>query len=233
MERQKNGPAGGTGLEAAAGQLADGIFRTTLDRPGFAHLLPGNFASAREFRGFLVSLGDELARVYRERSGRSLGWFSLGRFDQQVTTEAHRDGAPEASVLLLGYEPTSVVSRLFLIDSTRAALDRDLTPTEFLDRFNPLRGEGRAILGAYTTELTGLDPGQFQVVAINNSVLPWELRERGMLGVLHRAWIPQPDPSAPRWVNSLILSGQEEGQAPRIAREAVRDFVEKGIAALG
>jgi len=37
---------------------------------------------------------------------------SLARFDQQETTKFHLDGAPEQSMLVLGYEPSRVQSRL-------------------------------------------------------------------------------------------------------------------------
>src|SRR5207248_9369528 len=100
----------------------------------------------------------------------------LGRFDQKVSTEAHRDGAPEESVLMLGYEPTPVASRLFLLDSTRAAFDRGLSPAELLGRFNPLTPPGRAVLEEHVTEVPGFDPGHFHVVVINNSCSPWETR---------------------------------------------------------
>src|SRR5205807_1813064 len=148
-------------------------FRTGLEHPGFAHLDLGTAKGGQEFRQFLVELGRALGEVYRAAFGRELRFFSLGRFDQQVSTEAHRDGAPEESILLLGYEPTPVASRLFLLDSTRAALERGLSPVEFLEQFNPLTTAGRAALAPHTTEVADFDPGHFHVVAINNSTLPW------------------------------------------------------------
>jgi hypothetical protein len=129
-----------------------------------------------------------------------------GRFDQQVSTEAHRDGGPDESVLLLGYEPTTVTSRLFLLDYTRAALDRGLTPQEFLERFNPLTPPGKAALAEYTTDVADFVPRHYQIAVINNGALPWELRHRGMLGVLHKALVPVPDPLAHRFITSLLGS---------------------------
>ena len=62
----------------------------------------------------------------------------MARFDQQETTKFHLDGAPEQSMLMLGYEPSRVVSRLFLADYTRAASDLGITPQLFLTEFNPM-----------------------------------------------------------------------------------------------
>ena len=64
--------------------------------------------------------------------------------------------------------------------------------------------------------MTGFIPGDYQIVAINNGALPWELRQRGMLGLLHRAIVPAPDPAAHRFINSFLLSpAGEDSAAPR------------------
>jgi len=213
--------------------VANRVFRTDLDRPGFAHLDLGTGWQARAFRQLLVRLGVALGDVYRDRFGRGLRFFSLGRFDQQVSTEAHRDGAPEESILMLGYEPTPVASRLFLLDFTRSALDRRLNPVEFLEWFNPLTADGRAALEPFTMEVSEFEPRHFHIVTINNSSLPWERRERGMLGVLHQAIIPKPDPAASRFVNSLVLTRLTESEEPRIGPDELREFIDSGSTVLG
>jgi hypothetical protein len=221
-------PEDGGLLQLVATGVADRVLRTDLDQPGFAHLDLGTAWQERDFRQLLVRLGLALGDVSRDRFGRGLRFFSLGRFDQQVSTEAHRDGAPEESILVLGYEPTAVASRLFLLDFTRAALSRGLSPAEFLERLNPLTADGRAALEPFTVEVSGFDPGHFHIVMINNSSLPWERRERGMLGVLHRAIIPKPDPAASRLVNSLILTPLAEREESRIGPDELREFIDSG-----
>lgn len=215
-------------LRVVAKDVAARVLRTDLDQPGFAHLDLGTAWEERDFRQLLVRLGLALGDVSRERFGRGLEFFSLGRFDQQVSTEAHRDGAPEESILMLGYEPTPVASRLFLLDFTRAALARGLSPAEFLERINPLTPEGRAALEPFAAEVSKFDPGHFHIVTINNSSLPLESRERGMLGVLHRAIIPKPDPAASRVVNSLVLTPRVEGEERRIGPDELREFIDFG-----
>ena len=61
-------------------------------------------------------------------------------------------------------------SRLFLLDYTRAAHERGLTPLEFLDCCNPAFTAGEQ-LRPYTTEAE-FAPGRYQVAVINNGCLP-------------------------------------------------------------
>jgi hypothetical protein len=186
--------------------MARRVFRTDLTQTGFSHLDLGPSGTPEEFRDVLAGLAAELGEAYRREFGRPLSFVSQGRFDQQVSTEPHRDSGPDESILLLGYEPTTVASRLFLLDYTRAALDRGLTPQEFLERFNPLTPPGKAALAEYTTEMAEFVPGHYQIVVINNGTLPWKLRQRGMLGLLHKALIPIPGPLAHRFITSLLGS---------------------------
>jgi hypothetical protein len=201
-------------------QVADDVFRTTLDRPGFAHHDLGPDEPVGGFRRWLVGLARALGDEYRRRFGRRLELTSLGWFDQQVSTEAHRDGGPDESVLVLGYEPTPVASRLWLYDHTRAAHDRGLSPAVFLERFNPLTEAGRRALGDYETELTAFAVDHYQAVVVNNGNRAPGGDSRGMLGVLHRALIPTPDPAARRVINSMMLAPTDP-----LPDEAVASFL--------
>jgi hypothetical protein len=214
-----------------AQRVAKPLFRTDLDGPGFALLDLRDRWTPRDFRSALVDLCDRLSGVYQRDFGRQLQLLSLGRFDQQVTTDAHLDGGPDESLLVLGYEPTEVRSRLFLVDYVRGARDRGMTPRAFLDRHNPMYREGRQTLEEYTTEVVGLNPARYQVLFVNNSSLPYEQRLRGMLGVLHKAVIVHPDPARSRHVNSILLGVAEGGQPPGIPPEAVRAFIETAATA--
>jgi hypothetical protein len=223
----------GTDPDTAAAEVLWRVCRTTLDSPGFAVLDLGPTSNPRDFRSLLVRLCAALGRVYGEGFGQLLLLRSVDRFDQQVTTEFHLDGGPEESVLVLGYEPTAVASRLFLADYTQAALNRGVTPQEFLARFNPAVGQGREELKGYTTEVAGLHQQHYRVVVINNSSLPLEGCDRGMLGVLHRAVIVNPRPDEARVVNSIALTTAEAGAAPLLTAEQVETFIENGASAVG
>ncbi len=187
-------------------QVSGQVFRTAVSQPGFAHLgLDGLSLSSAEFGEAVAELARGLAEEYRRDFGGSLRLAPQGCFDQQGTTAAHRDGGPDESVLVLGYEPTTVRSRLLLLDFTRAALERGLAPVEFLARHNPIFPEGRALLEGYVSEVSNFDPAHHHVVIINNGNRSYEERHTGMLGVLHQGIIPRPDPSARRMIHSMML----------------------------
>jgi hypothetical protein len=164
------------------------VWRDTPDLPGFAVVVFDSPVSSRELRAAMW----ELVR------GFPLPFFPerLGRFDQQVSSKFHRDGAPDRSPLLLGYEPTAVTSRVFVADAGRAARAEGMGVRQFLAAFNPMFPDGEEKLRPFTTEL-GLPTGAPHVVAINNSVSS---------GLLHRAVITAPDPRASRVINSLGLT---------------------------
>src|SRR5437762_2932958 len=97
-----------TELHADALRVFDLVWRTTLNRPGFAVVRFVEPVDSHALRRVMLDIVAALpAEFVPER---------LGRFDQQVSSKLHRDGAPAASLLLLGYEPTTVRSRLLVAD---------------------------------------------------------------------------------------------------------------------
>ncbi len=124
----------------------------------------------------------------------------FGRFDQQVSSRFHRDGAPPASLLVLGYEPTRVLSRFWIADTSAAAARAGLGLTDYLAANNLMFPAGEEKLASFITELD-LPRGETFVVVINNSLLPFD--GTNPLGVLHKAVIPSPDPAGRRVINSI------------------------------
>jgi hypothetical protein len=204
-----------------ASVAAPAVFRTSLDQPGFSHFDLGVAFTPRTFRALLITVGQFLTTLYEERFGARLQFVSISRFDQQSPTRPHRDGGPDASVLLLGYEPTEVHSRLFLMDYVRAARDHHLTPQEYLDQANPAFGGDERLLHAYTTEVRHFQYTSYQIVIINNSCLPLTEGSRGMLGVLHHAQIATPRPDRTRPISSVLLGITTDG----LDAEALSAFV--------
>src|SRR5262245_44430636 len=94
--------------------VARRVLRTHPGGPGFALVDRGLDLTPRDFRAWVIGLGRSLDRLYAERFGGQLVFVSVSRFDQQAQTRPHRDGGPDASLLLLGYEPSEVTSRLLL-----------------------------------------------------------------------------------------------------------------------
>lgn len=202
---------------AAAAEVATAVWRTTLDQPGFAVVRFPHGVGSRELRRSMVSLIDALpVRFVVER---------LGRFDQQVSSKLHRDGGPLASLLLLGYEATTVRSRVFIADASRAAAAAAGVPLpDFVARHNPMFPAGEAHYLHFVSEMP-LPHGEPYLLAINNSLLPGP-DGATPLGVLHKAVIDTPNPAARRVINSigLTLPGTAAAKSPAdVERFVTRD----------
>jgi hypothetical protein len=223
---------GSTDLPILAEQVAAEVFRRDFTAPGFALVDAGVDRTPHRFREVLIALTDALNAVYRARFGRQLVYLSLGRFDQKATTRAHRDGAPDESILILGYEPSAVASRLFLLDYTRYAVEHEMTPHEFLDRLNPAFGDNETLLRDYTEEIAAFQSSRYQILVVNNSAAPWEGRARGMLGVLHKAIVLASPAGQPRHVNSLTLTTADLNERVGRTSEEVREFLESAAVAV-
>jgi hypothetical protein len=175
------------------------VWRAALDRPGFALVRFPHAVPSRALRRAMVELvGAFPVPFVPER---------FGRFDQQVSSKFHRDGAPPASLLVLGYEPTAVRSRFWVADSSAAAAHAGLSPADYLAANNPMFPAGEARLAPFVTELD-LPHGEPFVVLVNNSLLPFG--SGNPLGVLHKAVIPAPDPAGRRVINSVGYTPRTE-----------------------
>jgi hypothetical protein len=217
-------------LAHLADLLAADVFRTDTSRPGFASYDFGSNLSPRAFRAMLVELAEALDAIYRrDFPGRRLLLRSIGRFSQVNSTEAHLDGAPDESILLLGYEPSEVERRLRIYDYVRCAADRGMSPREFLDGFNPTFSAGRAAIEPYAVGVWPFDRRHYRVVLINNSSAPIERgAAAGMLGVLHQGDMLAAPPGQARHVNTLIFSTDGAGAPDLMPDDALRAYVESG-----
>jgi hypothetical protein len=169
----------------------------------------------------MVDLKHLLSEKCLQRAGKKLLYRSLARFDQQETTKFHIDGAPAESMLMLGYEPSKVCSRLFLADYTRAAFDLAITPAQFLQDFNPMYRKGEELLSRYVTELPQPAEGHSRILLVNNSSVPFIENGTNPIGVMHKANIDTPDETERRIVNSTMLVTEGE----EISAEKQSEFV--------
>lgn len=177
---------------ALASEVFRRVWRTALDAPGFALVRFVRPVASHELRRAMVELVAAMPMPFVPER--------FGRFDQQVSSRFHRDGAPPASLLVLGYEPTTVRSRFWIADSSAAAHAAGVSLAEYLKAHNPMFPAGEAALAPYVTELP-LPHGEAYLVLANNSLLP--LDGTNPLGVLHKAVIDEPDPAARRVINSI------------------------------
>lgn len=207
--------------QGVAEKVFDLAWRSDFTANGFAVLDIGPGVDSHTLRSWMVILKQRLSEIGLRRGGKPFAYRSMARFDQQETTKFHLDGAPEQSMLMLGYEPSRVRSRLFLADYTRAAFDLGITPQQFLTEFNPMYKKGEELLGQYVTELPQPTEGHSRIVLINNSSLPFAEARTNTLGVMHKAIIVTPNDAERRIVNSTMLAvGGEE-----ISVEKQEEFV--------
>lgn len=204
-----------------AESVYEAVWRFDFAAPGFRWLDAGAVDS-HALRAWMVGLKERLSEVNVRRTGRGFAFRSLGRFDQQETTKFHLDGAPDQSLLMLGYEPSGVRSRLSLADYTRAAHDLGLTPQRFLAAHNPMYRAGEERLAGYVAELPPPPAGHAGILLVNNSSLPYTPARTNALGVLHKAEILNPTAAARRVVNSALLV---VGEADEIGPDRQHEFV--------
>lgn len=186
-------------IAATAPEVFRRVWRTDLSQPGFALLRFSRPVASRELRRAMVDLVRAFPVAFVPER--------FGRFDQQVSSKFHRDGAPPASLLVLGYEPTTVRSRFWVADASAAAARAGLSLETYLKANNPMFPAGEVALAPFVTELT-LPHGESFVIVANNSQLPHE--HANPLGVLHRAVIESPDPTGTRVINSIGFTPRAE-----------------------
>lgn len=198
------------------------VWRTGFDAPGFAVLDIPPGPDSYTLRAWMVDLKQRLSEIGISRGRGGFVYRSMARFDQQETTKFHIDGAPEQSMLMLGYEPSEIHSRLFLADYTRAAHDLGISPQQFLHEFNPMYKKGEDLLARYITELPRPRDGHSRILLINNSSLPFTEARANPLGVMHKAIIVTPNDANRRIVNSTMLA---VGEAEDVSPTEQQDFV--------
>jgi len=190
-------------IDSRVGDVFAQVFRTDFDAPGFAVLGFSQPIIPQELRRAMIALKRSLSAKLNDLSGRHLNYLSMGRFDQQNTTKFHLDGAPDESILMLGYEPSHVRSRLFMADYSKCAHGMGMSPRQFLDSHNPMFAAGAMLLEPYISPVECFDSARAQIVIINNS--SHALDGTGLQGVMHQAIIDSPDPAQKRVVNSTML----------------------------
>jgi hypothetical protein len=216
-------------LQAVAVEVYERVCRTNFIAPGFCLVDLGSAWSSQKFRECMIALKRELRRIHRGRRGCDLVLLSAARFDQQVTTKPHRDGGPEECFLMLGYEPSDVRADILIADYAKCAFDMGITPSEFLDRHNPMFAAGERLLEAYTTRVRCFSNDNYQVLLINNSIAPFSDAAPAWQGVLHTATIQNPDTSRRRVINSLMVASVPLGEAEPVTEREQEGFIQTSL----
>lgn len=201
------------------------VFRTDFEAPGVALVSFARPIASRALRASMLQLKRALNDLHRKATGKSLVYLSMGRFDSQVTTKFHLDGAPDEAFLMLGYEATPVHSALSVADYSRAARDWKMEPRQLLSECNPMFADNEKKLLPYISKLEVFDPAQSQILLLNNSSQPFTVGSQNFLGVMHQATIT-PDPGAQRIIDSTMISTAADPADEPMTAEAQRVFAE-------
>lgn len=213
------------GLLACAEQIYHAVWRFDFEAPGFFLLDLGPGVDSHDLRSSMLTFKQRLSEINIRQTGKSFLFRSMGRFDQQETTKFHLDGAPDESLLMLGYEPSKVRSRLFLADYTRCSFDLGIQPTQFLKDLNPMYRKGQELLARYITELPQLAEGHARILLVNNSNLPFTANRMCPLGVMHKAEMLNPTASERRIVNSVMVVTAEVGAKESVTDAQLTEFI--------
>ncbi len=203
--------------------------RVNFDAPGFCILNVGHNIDSVAFRQLMVDLKREMAVIHESITGNTLMYQSVGRFDQQETTRPHLDGGPDESFLMLGYEPSEVDSELEIYDYTKCAFDYELSPKEFLAKYNPMFESGYEVLQPYSTCLPCFSTTGYQIVCINNSCSPYSESQPAWQGTLHTATILSPNESERRVINSTMIASVPVDTMEAVDDSELNDFISTSV----
>jgi len=201
------------------------VFRANFSAPGVALLSFQERIPFQTLRSVMWSLKNALDALHQKKTGKHLVYLSMGRFDSQVTTKFHLDGAPDEAFLMLGYESTPIQSELAIADYSHAAHDWKIMPQELLTVFNPMLADNEKRLLPYITKLAAFNPAQSHILLLNNSSLPYLENSQNMLGVMHQATIT-PDSQARRIINSTMISTAANSEDEPMNTNVQKQFLE-------
>lgn len=201
--------------------------RTDFSSPGFCMIDAGNRVTSSEFRRLMVTLKESLAGMHVRKTGSTLVYLSMARFDQQESTKPHLDGGPEECFLMLGYEPSEVAAEITILDYARCAHDLGLSPNEFLAKHNPMFGNAD-VLQPYATPLPKFRESRYYIVCVNNSS-----RDAGLSnywqGNLHTATITTPDETRRRIIDSTMIATADISGADQVTPEDQLEFITTSV----
>ncbi|HBJ35601.1 MAG TPA: hypothetical protein DDZ51_12805 [Planctomycetaceae bacterium] len=211
--------------QSIAADVYDRTCRTSFDQPGFCVVNVGDTIGSVAFRQLMADIKREMAAIHSLKTGKTLIYLSVARFDQQESTKPHLDGGPDECFLMLGYEPSEIESEIEISDYTKCAFDLGLTPKEFMAKHNPMFKAGHEMLRPYTTRVVCFSPSSFQIVCINNSSAPFSSSSAHWQGTLHTAKILAPDESKRRVINSTMIASAAPGSIDQVDEATLNHFI--------
>lgn len=208
--------------------VAEEVYRLTCRSDystlGFCLLTVESVDDSISFRQLMIDLKNAMDSIHESKTGNRLIYLSASRFDQKMTTRPHLDGGPDECFLMLGYEPSNVVSEVAISDYAKCAYDLGITPKAFMDRYNPMFHEGAQLLQPYTLKLACTPSSQYQLLCINNSSAAYSEARQAWQGVLHTATTAAAASTAQRVVNSTMIATVPPGSRDVLSQSELSEF---------
>lgn len=194
----------GQTIKQIANKCFQEVFRTTTEAHGFVNLVfKKKDITPYQFRSIMIDLKKELSKLSVSKFNKKLSYHWLVRFDQQVTTPFHVDNAAEQSILMLGYEPSTIQSELHIADYYSYANEAFKTPEDYFNNFSPVFKGEEDVLLPFISKIKSASNDKYSIVIINNSSPKSAV---DTLGLFHKALIMKEDLSKSRIVNSMVLN---------------------------
>lgn len=203
-------------------QLFRDVIRDTTDRPGFYYKDLGRDIDSKFFRKLMIELKERLSEHCKKQINKQLNYHWMSRGNHRNSSKFHIDSATDQSILMLGYEPTTVESKVLLADYTKYLEDTGQSVQDyFSNALNGTYGPDDDKLKPYVSELSPFPKEHYRIVIINNS------RSFGQktFGVFHRGEVYENFNQSDRVVDALMISICEVGTEEIHEEHAINNFV--------
>ncbi len=214
--------------EEEINDIFESVLRESTAQPGFYYKDLGADLDSKSFREVIFDVKERLSDLCEKRLNKQLNYHWLSRANHRNSSNFHIDTAPEHSILILGYEPTSVESKVFLADYTKYLEAENLSAQDyFRNSFNGNFAQNDEELAPYVSETTPFPKDHCRLVIINNS------RSYGQksYGVFHRGEVSDNLDQRDRVVNRVMVNLCDVGVEESNMEEMISNFMNSDLAA--
>lgn len=198
------------------------VIRDATDSPGFYYKDLGRDMDSKSFRKVMVELKERLSEHCKRTINKQLNYHWMSRGNHRNSSKFHIDSATDHSILMLGYEPTTVESKVLLADYTKYLEDKGLSAQEYFSNgLNGTYAPNDDELQLYVSELSPFPKEHYRLVVINNS------RSFGQktYGIFHRGEVYENFNQSDRVVDALMISICEVGTEEIHGEHAINNFM--------
>ncbi len=202
------------------------VLRDSTEQPGFYYKDLGADFDSKSLRRLQLELKERLSELCQQRLDKQINYQWMSRTNHRNSSKFHIDTAPEQSILILGYEPTSVESKAYLADYTKYLEDQNLSAQDyFRNSINGNFAPDDEALTPYVSEVSPFPKEHYRLLVINNS------RSFGQksYGVFHRGEVPENLNQEDRLVNGVMVSLCDLGTPESYEEHLIANFVNSDL----